>query len=192
MTDIKRNGPAASPWRDEKIVARTKELWADHTATQIAAMLVQEFKVDVTRNSIIGFLHREKLTAEHKKVVHPKTRGQIRRRKPVMPTEANTRPVRSNPFQRPPAFRAEPFPSDFVDIVVDPLNITFADLADGQCKSIVNNDTSAPLYCGHFTEKGYHYCRQHRSLYYVPGKRNGAIRPVELGKSRGGVFGRSA
>lgn len=54
---------AASPWADGRVVDRTKALYLDgKSATQIVLVLRAEFNVTVTRNAVIGLLHRHKIT----------------------------------------------------------------------------------------------------------------------------------
>lgn len=152
--------PARSPWENEAVVNRLKILWTDHSATEITRALWDEFQLSVTRNSVVGKLHRMKLTVDDKSSVHPLTRHDPAQRRP-----RNSIPKRT-------AFEPGPL-STFVDVVLDPLNLSFADIRHDQCKSITNDDLSAPLYCGHWVSPGFHYCASHRSIYYRDGKREG-------------------
>lgn len=189
----KRGGPANSPWRNEKIVARAKELWTDHTATQIASMLVREFKIDVSRNSIIGFLHREKLTAEHKRVVHPSTRGQVRprvRRATVVNVQSiNAAVQKINSAKAAPRVKPEPFVMACVE--VEPRNLAFHDLEENDCRFAYGDNPFT--FCGHPKTQGSSYCASHHRLCKagVP-QRRGGVSPLEFGKAKGGVFGRVA
>jgi hypothetical protein len=47
--------------------------WEQKSATELAALIWTEHRVSVSRNSVIGRLHRMGLKVEKKKVVHPKT-----------------------------------------------------------------------------------------------------------------------
>jgi len=153
----------ASAWANDDITNRLKELWKDHSAKQIAGIIWDEFRVRVTRNGVVGKLHRLKLTAENKTMIRPQT---TRQHSPRVPR--THRPARQ--VQR---FPIAGTPTGFVDVVMDPLNISFADIRNGQCKSIVNDDLTAPLYCGHWVSEGSHYCAPHRRLFYTEGKRWG-------------------
>lgn len=148
-------------WTADRIERLKKLYAAGMTGSQIAADLG-----GVTRNAVIGKIHRLGLELRGKKI---STGPKAARRRPkgahnIIPTSwgAGHRQF------------AEPSPIDFIDVVLDPLNISFADIRDHQCKSITNNDMTAPLYCGRFVSEGSHYCAPHRRLYYHAGKRQGA------------------
>lgn len=144
--------PANSPWANVQICNRLRELWADHSATQICAAIWDEFHVAVSRNSVIGRLHRGNLTVDQKSAVHPMTRSLLNGAR-----RARAR-GKFTSYKR----QAEP-----INIAL-PLNISFADIHHWQCRSITNDDTSAPLYCGHDVIEGSSYCGPHHRLYHIP------------------------
>lgn len=76
---------------------------------------------------------------------------------------------------RPRRVRVTPTPAD-IDRSSNSLNVTFADLRPGQCRSIGNEDMHAPLYCGHPVMPGRAWCAGHYALYYQPK----AARPLKV------------
>lgn len=139
-----------------------KRLYANGlSASQIAT----ELPVNVTRNAVIGKIHRLGLEKRGKKF-------KLNNPKPRKPRPKSSL-LASQWISGGLTIRA-PSPINFIDTVLDPLNISFAEIHDGMCKSIANHDMTAPLYCGRFVSEGSHYCGPHRRLYYYPGKRQGA------------------
>lgn len=179
MTDVidetRRVSPVGSPWRNEIICKRVKELWKDHTATQIACKLWTEFRVSVTRNSVVGYLHRAKITVEQKAEVHPKTNNAPR----IMPRSAvNVQTVRA---ARAPKFKPEPFVP--VCVEVEPLHIALADLKDEMCRFPFGDDPVTVTYCGHPSLTGRSWCPKHFRVVTVPTppRRSSYVAPTKLG-----------
>jgi GcrA cell cycle regulator len=50
--------PHGSPWNDERI-ALVKRLCGDYSASQIAAEIWKQYNIAVTRNAVIGIMHRQ-------------------------------------------------------------------------------------------------------------------------------------
>lgn len=50
--------PHCSPWNDERI-ALVKRLCGDYSASQIAAEIWKQYNIAVTRNAVIGIMHRQ-------------------------------------------------------------------------------------------------------------------------------------
>lgn len=62
-------------------------------------------------------------------------------------------------------------PIECVEVVSDPLNISLTDLKRTHCRWIVNDDLSAPLYCGHHTFPQTSWCLPHlRVVKYRPSR----------------------
>jgi len=99
-----------SPWSIPGAVKRLGELWADHSATQIAAILTQEFQAEFSRNSIVGKLRRLRLTTD-------------------IPAKPRLTIVRTRPEAAP-----------LQCIEVEALNLSLADLPDNGCRYIAGDD----------------------------------------------------
>lgn len=194
MTDIDiqapGRGPGNSPWRDEKVCKRVHALWANHSASQISDKIWTEFQIVVSRNSVVGYLHRQKLTVEQKSEVHPATRSNgVHRPRRMASTSVNVQ--RINAAKAAPRIKPEPFVMACAE--VEPLNISLMDLKDGKCRYPFGDDAATMTFCGHPTAGGSSYCAPHH-LHCSAGvpQRRGGVSPLEFGKAKGGVFGRVA
>lgn len=154
----------ASIWTVE-LKERVKELWVNHSASQIAGILGRE-RVSVKRNAVIGIVHRMGLTIADK--IETRVKGvKILREKRSSENHHSIikRIVRSNGTSD--AMRvietreaAESFKLRCVEIV--PRGISLLDLEPGDCRYPTNDD--APfLFCGHPKFKG-SYCASHYFL----------------------------
>ena len=148
--------PATSPWVDRKLVARMVELWPDHSASQICGVIWREFKVALTRNAVVGRLHRDKITCEHKINVHPLT---TRQHSAKMPRTAHL--GRSRITREPSEMTA----LRCAEIV--PLNISLNDLEPWHCRYPYGNGPFT--YCGHVKLDDVSYCGPHFNLCTGPG-----------------------
>lgn len=174
MTDVdtqqirRTNGPGSSPWRNEALCERVHELWKDHSASQIADRIRMEFRVQVSRNAIVGYLHRQKITVDDKVEVHPATSGERPKRIPPSRRPATPVNVRSiNAAMARPRIKPEPFVcAPVVDL--DPLHMTLADLKDGNCRFPFGDDPAAMTFCGHPTVSGRSWCPKHFAVVTVP------------------------
>lgn len=166
MIDIGRHsGPANSPWRNVEVCKRVRELWKDHSATQIAEKLWKELRVSVTRNSIVGYLHRQKVTIDQKSEVHPSTnnnRGARPRVRP--PTPVNVQ--RINQVRRPKEPKPEPFVCAPVGNVA-PLHLTLDQLKEGMCR-FPYGDATPFTFCGCQTVSGRSWCAEHSLVVMAP------------------------
>lgn len=172
MTDVDTQeirptrGPGNSPWRNELLCKRVHALWSTHSATQIAEKIWLEFQVEISRNSVVGYLHRQKLTVEHKAEVHPLTRENGTRRPRIQPaTPVNVRQI--NAAKAAPRIRPEPFVCAPVPDL-DPLHLTLADLKDGNCRFPFGDDPAAMTFCGHQSLTGRSWCAKHFAVVTVP------------------------
>ncbi len=154
-------------WTDER-VERLKTLWADGlSASQIAVRLG-----DVTRNAVIGKVHRLGLAGR----AQPKIRN-IRRQRaplsinrvqtlPVKPTRSPLAPsfVRLTPVSKPAAAPlAKPRPPIATAAAVASLMMTLRELGQYNCRFPVGDPQSADFgFCGHYT-KGT-YCIYHDAI----------------------------
>jgi len=79
MTDIVAEcvGSHSKPKWPDDLTAKIKLLWETKSATEISAILFEQDGVTVTRNAVIGKLHRLNLGANNKRVVHAQTRDDL-------------------------------------------------------------------------------------------------------------------
>lgn len=139
-------------WTDERIDQLTK-LWADHSASEIAAQL------GVTRNAVVGKVHRLGL----------KMPAGVRAVKKAARSRAKA--VRNSPARsvdvvqlRRAQLRTIAAPTASIEC----LNVAFADIRPHKCRWITNDDVRAPLYCGHDTVANTDWCATHYCIVYVP------------------------
>ena len=193
-----------SPWTEE-LRAEVFELWKDMTASQIAVQLNMR-GYTFSRNAVIGVLHRAGITIENKDGVHPQTPYTGARRPRVPRHEQIGAPAGSfayqvisgirrkrdnGPVRSPKPFVCQATPE------IEPLNIPFEELeaGDRKCRwplDAPDGTGGAFVYCGHQTPDGKPYCTGHARIAFqpmVPVKKT--LPYVELGRSSGGVFGRT-
>lgn len=139
-------GAFVSPWQNEALVARLKAAWLHHSAAETARLLSEEFRITLTRNQVIGKLHRLGLTTDNQESVHPMAR--------VRSGSRHSRPRREI---APPIVHAP---------TVDLLNLTLQDLETDSCRYVVCDDKW--LFCGHKKLKDTPYCAYHSKLCYIP------------------------
>ena len=137
-----------TPEREERLLA----LWAaDWGAGRIAA----ELGGGLTRNAVIGKVHRLKLTrageGEHGDEVEPQAQAAAS----IVPPVAPPRPavVSSAPAPVLPPQPVAPIPAD---------GVMFIDLGDKQCHWPISPvDGFETRYCGHAVVPGSSYCARH-------------------------------
>ncbi|MDR3463278.1 MAG: GcrA family cell cycle regulator [Beijerinckiaceae bacterium] len=164
-------------WTDER-VELLKKLWLDgHSASRIAA----ELAAGVTRNAVIGKVHRLGLSGREKAAMpvsparaRPKTAPQSPVRAPAPQPRAAAMPMRGNtalamhhaaPVPLPQALRAT------TDVVVPMCeHVTIMELRESMCRWPMGDPTSADFrYCGGKTPAGEGpYCNIHSRMAYQP------------------------
>ena len=130
-----------------------KALWAKgFSASHIASELG-----GLTRNAVLGKLHRMKVAARPKGLPKPK---QKRRR-------AAPRPKQPRPFD---LLMAEP---ELIELPFDqsPDAITIAGLGDETCRWPLGQPAHDMLYCGSQRHAPFSYCTRHAQIAYKPAKR---------------------
>jgi GcrA cell cycle regulator len=134
-------------WRDE-LKTEVAELWKDHSATQIAAVLGERGLV-VNRNQVIGVIHRMGLTHEVKVVRHASDTNGPR---PPRPKREHVKRVKGVTG------------SMWVPrcVEVDPRNVSLFELGAGECKFPYGDGPFT--FCGHPRSTGSVWCDQHREL----------------------------
>jgi GcrA cell cycle regulator len=158
----------STPWTDD-IISMVKDLWKTMSAAEIAAQINAQHGLSLTRNSIVGKLHRLGLTIQHKAECHPSTPGIKRERKKrvhrsilkvIDGGNAGLRLVKRT------ASTIEPLRC--VEVV--PLNLSIAELERGQCRYPYGDGPF--VFCGHPVHEGSSYCPSHDALCWVPARTN--------------------
>jgi len=163
-------------WTDER-VELLKKLWTDGlSASQIATELG-----GVTRNAVIGKVHRLSLSGRAKPAATPVARA----RKPATSSSravGNARPASpSRPLiagntalkplgQAAPEPRRMPRASDGNDVVVPiSLHATILTLTEQTCKWPIGDPSTDDFhFCGQRSNSGIPYCEYHSRLAYQP------------------------
>jgi GcrA cell cycle regulator len=160
---------AGVTWTDER-VELLKKLWSDGlSASQIAAEIG-----GVTRNAVIGKVHRLGLSGRGKAKAAAPQRPRKATRAPSAPTPiAQPTPAHSNVVLAPiPAPRVEPEPDlTLSDDVVVPMSerVTIMDLRESMCRWPMGDPTKPEFrFCGARSVTGLPYCNHHARIAYQP------------------------
>lgn len=153
-------------WTDER-VELLKKLWADGlSASQIAAELG-----GVTRNAVIGKVHRLGLSGRAKAIAS----STPRQRKPRPTPSAGSRPVVVGNTALATVMRpmVEPEPVELPDPVANVIPMaercTILDLTEFTCRWPVGEPGKSDFfYCGSRTKTGLPYCAYHARIAYQP------------------------
>ncbi len=156
-------------WTDER-VELLKKLWAEGlSASQIAAQLG-----GVTRNAVIGKVHRLNLSGRAK----PAASGpRPRKQRSSSPHRPSTRHYTSGntalKTHAPPAPRRLPVPVPLEDIVVPiSLNVSLLSLTEAMCKWPSGDPGTDDFhFCGHKSWNNLPYCEYHSRIAYQPAER---------------------
>jgi GcrA cell cycle regulator len=163
-------------WTDER-VELLKKLWAEGlSASQIAARLAQ----GVTRNAVIGKVHRLNLSGRAPTTRSSAPRMPRKAREPSHPGRAGGMPslpqagatalkhmpraaVQVRPLPLP-----EPKPLRLADLPTGG-NITILHLSDKTCRWPIGDPGAEDFcFCGHSPREGSPYCEYHARLAYQP------------------------
>jgi GcrA cell cycle regulator len=163
-----------APWTEER-VELLKKLWAEGlSASQIAGRLA----LGVTRNAVIGKVHRLNLSgrATQPRNTAPRTARKSPRepsalgRSPSMPTAgANALKPYAQIHAAPrPIALPEPKPLRLIDSAKDG-RITILHLTDKTCKWPIGDPNKEDFcFCGHGPRDGSPYCEYHARMAYQP------------------------
>ncbi|MCA3559542.1 MAG: GcrA cell cycle regulator [Aestuariivirga sp.] len=171
------HGGAKLSWTDER-VELLKKLWTEGlSASQIAGRLGN----GVTRNAVIGKVHRLNLSGrvQQQRVTAPRAPRKQREPSlapraggsmPSMPTagSAALKPMMRAETHIRPAAIPEPQPLRLVDLPKDG-RVTILHLSDKTCKWPIGDPGSEDFcFCGHGPREGSPYCEYHARLAYQP------------------------
>jgi GcrA cell cycle regulator len=162
--------PSTSVWTDE-LIDKVKLLWETNSASEIASLLWRQDGISLTRNAIVGKLHRLHLTVNDKRVLHTQTRA-----KPGYGHEAKPQRTAVN-VNVVNAARARPAPLPLiVSEPANPKHITFAQTSDLTCKFPYGNGAASTFtFCGAAIVPGKPWCSTHCAEAYEPAKPRKAI-----------------
>ncbi|HEU6441362.1 MAG TPA: GcrA family cell cycle regulator [Microvirga sp.] len=161
---------AGATWTDER-VELLKKLWTDGlSASQIAAELG-----NVTRNAVIGKVHRLGLSGRAKDVKAAPATPRVRKitRAPSAPTPIAPQ-THSNVVLAPiplQPVREEPEVSVDEDDVAIPMSerVTIMDLRESMCRWPMGDPTKPEFrFCGARSITGLPYCTHHARIAYQP------------------------
>jgi len=170
-------GGAKLSWTDER-VELLKRLWTEGlSASQIAGRLGN----GVTRNAVIGKVHRLNLSGrvQQQRVAQPRAPRKQREPSlapraggsmPSMPTAGSSalKPMMRAETHVRPAAIPEPQPLRLVDLPKDG-RVTILHLSDKTCKWPIGDPGSEEFcFCGHGPREGSPYCEYHARLAYQP------------------------
>lgn len=145
-------------WTDER-VHKLRELHAQQLS---CAMMAAELGSGVTRNAVIGKLHRLGLSSRGSTVhaggvTQRQKRAKTENRKTIRIVKANGN---SGQFRVMESAASELQALRCVDVV--PRNVSLLDLGPGECRYPYGDSNFT--FCGHPAEDGYSYCAPHAVL----------------------------
>ena len=170
-------GGAKLSWTDER-VELLKKLWTEGlSASQIAGRLGS----GVTRNAVIGKVHRLNLSGRAPQPRTSQPRAPRKQREPSlagrangmpsMPTAGATalKPMLRVEVQPRPQSLPEPKPVRLVDLPKGGGRVTILHLSEKTCKWPIGDPGSDEFcFCGHGPRDGSPYCEYHARLAYQP------------------------
>jgi GcrA cell cycle regulator len=155
---------AGGTWTDDR-VEMLKKLWSDGlSASQIAAEIG-----NVTRNAVIGKVHRLGLSGRGKAKSASPQRAKKPSRTPSAPAPI-PQPTATGPIALASSPRA-PQPVVEADDVVVPMSerVTIMDLRESMCRWPMGDPTKPEFrFCGARSVTGLPYCTHHARIAYQP------------------------
>lgn len=160
---------AGMTWTDER-VELLKKLWGDGlSASQIAAELG-----GVTRNAVIGKVHRLGLSGRGKANAPAPQKPRKPTRSPSAPATVEPTPFNGNPHPAPAMVaqaEAEPEPARLPEEIGIPLSerVTIMELREFMCRWPLGDPTTSEFrFCGARSIMGLPYCSHHAAVAYQP------------------------
>ncbi|HEX2136739.1 MAG TPA: GcrA family cell cycle regulator [Microvirga sp.] len=157
---------AGGTWTDER-VEMLKKLWSEGlSASQIAAEIGS-----VTRNAVIGKVHRLGLSGRGKAKSSSHQRVKKPVRTPSVPGAIAEQAPRSTGAIAPLPLAMEPESVAATDDVVVPMSerVTIMDLRESMCRWPMGDPTKAEFrFCGGRSVTGLPYCAHHSRIAYQP------------------------
>ena len=149
-------------WNDERVELLSK-LWLEgRSASQIAA----ELGLGVTRNAVIGKVHRLGLSGRVKMPAQPLA-NRLRARSAAKPEDGAALPPEPTLKPIEPALPMAPRTAEVV--IPFSTRVTIMDLRDTMCRWPLGDPTSADFrYCGHRSGPLGPYCDEHAQLAFQP------------------------
>jgi GcrA cell cycle regulator len=154
-------------WTDERVDSLRK-LWLDGLS---ASQIAKQLGGGVTRNAVIGKVHRLGLSGRAKTMAAPAPRA----RKPRPVTATVSRPMVSGntALAQPVRVLVEPEPEELPDPVSNVIAMTdrctILDLNESTCRWPVGDPGKVDFfYCGSRTKIGLPYCAFHSRIAYQP------------------------
>ena len=159
----------AASWTDERVEVLAR-LWGDGlSASQIAAQLG-----GVTRNAVIGKVHRLGLSGRNKAAPPPQAQKLRKPARPLglAPVPQGPTPVASPGASQPAAVMEARTPQpDMAEEVVIPFSdrVTIMELRESMCRWPLGDPTTPEFrFCGQRSPAGVPYCAHHARVAYQP------------------------
>lgn len=156
-------------WTDER-VELLRKLWLDGlSASQIAAELAN----GITRNAVIGKVHRLGLSGRIKtpSTAAPRPRSKPQGQRPASPRASSGPSMRGNTaLAYAPRVHESPAPKPELEVVI-PMSerVTIMELREAMCRWPLGDPATAEFrYCGGKSEIGDPYCTYHARIAYQP------------------------
>jgi GcrA cell cycle regulator len=172
-----RGNSRYSDWTTERLQL-LETMWAEgQTAKEIAATFG-----DISRNAVLGKVHRLKLPARRIAFNGERAKKNPEERKVKAKTTRRLAQARTAFKRSPPVAPAEPEPVKRHVPAPDPLAIPFTETTRDHCRWICS-DAGAPVtVCGHQTVNETSWCAHHAGVVFDP--RRGRTHRAVLDKSR--------
>lgn len=156
---------SGSPWRIKGVEADCVHMWENKgkSASEIARSLNRKYRLDMSRNAVIGRIHRLGLTRSPEAIAAAEQHGRAARAKliaakPPRPVKPVTVKAYGSP-QMKPLQRPIPPPVH----VAQARNLSIVELSARHCRWIEGEAHAGSIYCGADADEGCPYCPAHRA-----------------------------
>ncbi len=157
-------------WTEDRVGA-LKKLWLEG---QSASQIAKQLGGGVTRNAVIGKVHRLGLSGRNKAAATPQLQKVRRPTRPAGSTAATPpAPVNGAGFSHAPVQRPEPLTAQHepVEEIVIPFSerVTIMELRESMCRWPLGDPTTPEFrFCGQRAITGVPYCTHHARVAYQP------------------------